>query len=108
MDLTKLVNDLKAAVQERRWFDVMRLSADAIKAGADVGEQVFKGLGLTGAAVPSAEPDLAGLTACVAECKRELESTTAAAPAGIDPNTVITLVTLVIQLIQQWRANRQQ
>ncbi len=115
MNLKKLIVDITKAVREGRWLDVARLCADALKAGADLGEVLFGGAevkktasvrGKAAAKKPPAEvtdEDLAELETAVAEAKATPH---VAAEGKMDPGMVISLVTIVLELIKQWRARK--
>ncbi len=93
MNLKDLVLKLKAAVEAGKWFDAARLVADLIRASADLGELVF---GVS----EDVSAELAELEKAVAESKA---NPAAANAAGVDPNTVIQLILLALELFKQWK-----
>jgi hypothetical protein len=108
VNLKDLIPKLKAAIIEKRWFDVARLAADAIRSGADLGELLFGGTttAIMAAAPEVSDSDLADLEACVEAAKAEPVKMAAGTAAGIDPATVLTLVTLALELIKRWRQKK--
>lgn len=93
MNLKQTILDLKAAVAERRWFDVMRLAAALLKSGADLAELVI--------GTADAEDVTAELAALKVECETVVYPT--AQTEAVDPATVIQLVLLVVELIRKAR-----
>ena len=93
MNLKQTILDLKAAVAERRWFDVMRLASMLLKSSADLAELVI--------GTADAEDVTAELDALDVECWTVVYPT--AQPESVDPATVIQLVLLVVELIRKAR-----
>lgn len=93
MNLKQTILDLKAAVAERRWFDVMRLAAALLKSGADLAELVI--------GTAEAEDVTAELDALKIECETVVYPT--AQPETVDPATVVQLVLIVVELIRKAR-----
>ncbi len=108
-DLKERAELLKSLFESRSWWELADAALDAAKKVKSLWDEVD---GLFFAVNPveleKAEAELTAVLAELEAAKADFKPVFGADsdPKAIDPVTVITLVTLVLELIKKWRDNR--